>query len=67
MEKGMKVGLWHWGNDSPGTPSLQVLSVTSEKPQNWVTSEDTGLTPKDKQVPEHPPEPLNLVPGVRCA
>lgn len=66
MEKSMMVGLWHWGNDSPGTTSSEVLSINSEKPQNWVTSKDTRLTPKDKQVLAHPARPLNLVPGVRC-
>lgn len=66
MEKRMTVGPWHWGNDSPGTPSLEALSITGEKPQNWVTSKVTGLAPKDKQVPAHPPGPLNSIPGVRC-
>lgn len=58
----MTVGLWHRGGDSPGMPSLEALSITREKPQNWVTSEDMGLTPKDKEVPVHPPRPLNLSP-----
>lgn len=66
MKKRTMVGPWHWGDDGPGMPSSETLGMTGEKPQNWVTSEDMGLGPKDKEVLVHPPGSLNSVLGVRC-
>lgn len=65
MERRTTVGPRHWGDDGHGMPPSETLRTTSEKPQNWVTSEDMGLAPKDKHVLAHPPGPLNLVLGVR--